>query len=172
MKNYIFLLSLLFLLNGCNDLEEQNQTALTMLIFQTEYTNYAWGYNHQGWMLNNSGQVKRFLKSANWVFPDKDGYISSSDMQKNMAACDSVTSVVTPAVFESYASKALNIGNETLGESVNEMFDAGEVKYVYYRFDPAKDRYQMIVLSRWGDFKQDNLASNASGIVEWMKSVK
>ncbi len=68
MKNIVLLVIIAFLLTGCRQTDEITFGGASSLIFQSEYTNYAWGYSHNGWLLDTSGQVKRFQKSAKWIF--------------------------------------------------------------------------------------------------------
>ena len=174
MKNILLALVLLTSLSGC--LRPDDIWAVDnnngYLIFQSEYTNYAWGYNHSGWMLDNTGKVKRFQTSAKWVFPDSLGYVSAPDMQKNMAACDSVMALVASRDFTSYAEKANGCANGPLSKSTNTMADAGERIYAFYVYDSAGNRYKRVVLNMSGDFSQENLAPDAGAVVDWMKTIK
>ena len=172
MKNLVLGIVLLTTLSGClvpNDIVSEDKSTL---IFQSEYTNYAWGYNHNGWMLDNTGQVKRFQKSAKWVFPDSLGYVSASDMQKNMAACDSVMAKVSVSDFTNYSAKALNCANGPMSKPKNTMADAGERFYAIFLYDFNGNRYKRIILNMTGDWSQENLAPNAGAIVDWMEKIK
>jgi hypothetical protein len=174
MKNLVFGLILLTTLSGClrpDDIWAENTDSST-LIFQSEYINYAWGYNHNGWMLDNTGQVKRFQKSAKWVFPDSLGYVSAADMQKNMAACDSVIAQISSNELALYSEKAISCLNYNMTKPQNLMADAGEQIYAFYIYDFGGNRYKRVVLKMRGDWSQENLAPNAGGIVDWMEKIK
>jgi hypothetical protein len=174
MKNLILALVLLTSLSACllpDDIWAEDSYT-DKLIFQSEYTNYAWGYNHNGWMLDNTGQVKRFQKSAKWVFPDSLGYVSAFDMQKNMAACDSLMAKVTTSDYTNYARKAYSCINGPMTKPKNTMADAGEHIYAFYVYEPGRNRYKRVILNMTGDWSQENLAPNAKEVVEWMKLIK
>ena len=172
MKNPGLILVLFALFTGCDYLEVAPKEETSTLIFQTEYTNYAWGFNHNGWMMGNSGEAKRFQKKAAWVFPDAQGYISEADMLKNLAACDSVITKVTTADFSKYASMALTCADGPMSKAENRMADAGEHIYCFYLFEAAQKRYRRVLLDMTGDWSQQNLAANASTIVDYMKNLK
>ncbi len=172
MKNLLLGLILLTILSGCllpNDFWSEDKDTL---IFQSEYINYAWSYNHNGWMLDKSGQVKRFQKSAKWVFPDSLGYVQASDMQKNMAACDSVITQINSNEFASYSEKAISCTNGSMSKATNTMADAGEHIYAFYIYDSSGNRYKRVILKMTGDWSQENLAPNGAGIVDWMMKIK
>ena len=174
MKYFFLLLVLLTTLSGClrpDDIwAEDNNNGY--LIFQSEYTNYAWGYSHNGWMLDNTGQVKRFQKSAKWVFPDSLGYVSAVDMQKNFSACDSVMAQVNSTDFTLYAEKATSCATGPMSKAMNTMADAGEHIYAFYLYEPGSNRYKRTILDTTGDWTQQNLATKSKEIVEWMKTIK
>ncbi len=172
MKNLILTLVLVTALSGCLLPDDIWSEDTNILIFQSEYTNYAWGYNHNGWMLDHSGQVKRFQKSAKWVFPDSLGYVTASDMQKNMAACDSVMAKVSASDFDNYAGKALHCVTGSMSKPSNLMADAGEHIYAFYIYESRGNRFKRVILNMTGDWSQENLAPNAKEVADWMKGIK
>lgn len=172
MKNLIISIALLTLFTGCLETEEFKSGEMSTLIFQSEYTNHAWGYNHNGWMMDRSGIVKRFQKTAAWVFPDSVGFISQANMEKNVAACDSVIEEVNTAAFKLYAEKALTCVNGPFTKPENRMADAGEHIWAFYIYDSGKNGYRRVILNMTGDWSQENLATNSKEIVDWMKSIK
>lgn len=172
MKIFALSTILIVLMNGCLDPEEFNTAEAGKLLFQSEYTNHAWGYNHNGWMMDSTGQVKRFQKSANWVFPDSLGYISAVDMYKNISACDSVLEQISAIDFMLYAEKAIRCANGPMSKASNTMADAGEHIYAFYLYEPSSNRYKRVILDMNGDWSQQNLATKSQEIVDWMKSIK
>ena len=172
MKNLILAIVLLTFFTGCMEKGEPYPVDVNNLIFQSEYTNYAWGYNHNGWMMDNTGKASSFQKSAPWVFPDSLGYISEVDMQKNLSVCDAVVTQISSAEFSTYAGKARNCLNGTLTKPENKMADAGEHIWAFYYYEPGGKRYKRVILDMTGDWSQHNLAVNAAEIVEWMMKIK
>lgn len=178
MKNLVLGLVLLTALSGClrpDDIGSKDievDYANWPPIFQSEYTNYAWGYNHNGWMMNNSGQVKRFQKGAKWVFPDSLGYISAVDLSKNMNGCDSVLAQISSKDFTLYAEKAITCAKGPMSKATNTMADAGEHIYAIYLYESGGNRYKRVILDMTGDWSQQNLATKSKEIVEWMKTIK
>jgi len=172
MKNLFLSAALLTLLTGCCCSLEVGSEQVSTLIFQSEYTNYAWGYNHNGWMLNNTGQVKRFQKSTKWVFTDSLGYISAVDMNKNINACDSILTQVSLKDFTLNAEKAISCANGPMSKATNTMADAGEHIYAIYLYESGSNRYKRVILDMTGDWSQQNLATKSKEVVEWMKTIK
>jgi len=178
MKNFILSAFLLTFLTGCIQVNEFGWDELhppvlvSPLIFQSEYTNHAWGYSHFGWMMDGSGLVKRFQKNAPWVVPDSLGYISEMDMQKNLNVCDSLLEHVAQYELSKYSLKALNCVDGPMTKPKMTMADAGEHIYAFYRYEADRKRYKRVILSMTGDWSQENLAPNSKVVVDWMKAIK
>ena len=70
---------------GCkkNIVINENQAVL----FQVEYVNYALGYQHNGFIIDNKGNVLTYSNPENWNFPDKGLTISESQVKENMGKC-------------------------------------------------------------------------------------
>jgi hypothetical protein len=178
MKKYFLLAVVLISLIGCfqiNDFGRQEVDPPMLgrpLIFQAEYTNHAWGYSHNGWMMDGAGIVKRFQKDAPWVFPDSLGYIAEKDMQKNLNVCDSLLEHVSQYELSKYSLKALNCVDGPMTKPAMTMADAGEHIYAFYRYEADRKRYKRVILSMIGDWSQENLAPNTKEVVDWMKTIK
>ena len=170
MKNLALYVVLLVFLAGCFQFNDsvtmENSTG--SLIFQSEYTNYAWGYQHGGWLMDGTGKVKRFQKGASWVFPDSLGYLSEADMQKNLSVCDSVLTQINSAELYKYSVKALSCIDGQLTTPKNTMADAGEHVYAFYFYETSSKKYKQVILNTTGDWSQENLASQSKEIVDWM----
>lgn len=171
MKIFVLSTILIVLLNGCIETEDIYSGDTTKLIFQSEYINYAWGYNHNGWIMDNTGKARSFQKTASWVFPDSLGYISEADMKKNFASCDADLKQVSTSEFNKYAQKAAGCVSGTLTKPENKMADAGAHVWAFYYYDAAKKGYKRVILEMTGDWSQQNLAANAREVVDWMKTI-
>ncbi|MCL4482112.1 MAG: hypothetical protein M1445_05775 [Bacteroidetes bacterium] len=178
MKNFILSAVLLTFLAGCIQVNEfgweefHSPVLVHPLIFQSEYTNHAWGYSHNGWMMDGAGLVKRFQKNAPWVFPDSLGYISEIDMQKNLSVCDSLLEHIDPYKQSHYSFKAISCVDGPMSTPKNTMADAGERIYAFYLYESDRKRYKRVILSMTGDWSQENLAPNAKEVVDWMMNIK
>ncbi len=172
VKNLLLLAGLLILLTGCQRTDISIIGTESPLIFQSEYTNYAWGYSHSGWIMDGTGTPHRFRPSAKWVFPDSEGYLSAADMTNNFNACDSTLTKVSSADFSLYSGKAMTCANGPFSKQQTTMADAGEQIQCFYTYEAAQKRYKRVILRVYGDYSQDNLAANTGDLVIWMKTIK
>lgn len=172
MKLLLIYMALVLLSARCTTEADLSAGDPKTLVFQSEYTNHAWGYAHNGWMMYNSGSAKRFLKKAPWVFPDSLGYISEKDMLQNLGVCDSIIENIDVREFTGYAEKALTCKDGPMTKASMTMADAGENILAFYLYEPGNKRYKRVILSMVGDWSQENLAPNTPAVLEWMKKIK
>ena len=69
VKNIFILFTVIFI-TGCKKNIVINEKQA--ILFQVEYINYAWGYQHNGFIIDNEGNVLTYKNPQNWNFPDKD----------------------------------------------------------------------------------------------------
>src|SRR3989339_891443 len=63
-------------------------TKTPVVMFQYEYYNYAWGFRHNGFLIDGSGNIKGFRQPEKWITPDSSGLMTSADLTYNLAQCD------------------------------------------------------------------------------------
>ena len=57
------------------------------ILFEFEYVNYAWNYQHYGFIIDNEGNVLTYNNPENWNFPDRELRISENQVAENLSMC-------------------------------------------------------------------------------------
>ena len=82
---------LLLLLVYCSHDRMQEKYMLLVnrqaILFEFEYINYAWSYQHNGFIIDNEGNVLTYNNPENWNFPDSDLRISEKQVAENIRKC-------------------------------------------------------------------------------------
>ncbi len=82
----LFLLSILILfIPGCK--KDTSISERQSVLFQFEYINYAWGYQHQGFIIDNKGNVLTYNNPEGWNFPDNNLNITEIQFNENLDKC-------------------------------------------------------------------------------------
>ena len=82
----LFLLSILILfIPGCK--KDTSISERQSVLFQFEYINYAWGYQHQGFIIDNKGNVLTYNNPEGWNFPDNNLNINEIQFNENLGKC-------------------------------------------------------------------------------------
>jgi len=165
MKSILIVAVSTLLLSGCEKIPEYGNNT----IFMVEYSNYAWGFQHSGIMIDSTGNVMTFNLPTTWNRPDEVGFISLADMQENLTQMEEISCTVTRNDFAKYSSKLMEAKNGTLSDPKNEMYDFGTVQYSGFLYDPDNSRYKKILIWQFGDWTIENSSKEARALYEWLK---
>jgi len=167
---YIFIVFILFLTGCKSEYLNFNQK----ILFEKHYSNWAWGYQNNGFLIDSLGFVNAFDLSKDtikWNEPDKDGYIGVAEMNENYSRCDSIICQINTDTLTHYTDKIWAASKGKISEPLNEMADAGIITYSAFIFDGKTNRYKKVLLKIWGDTSIDNHAPEAKEIYQWMKKI-
>jgi hypothetical protein len=141
--------------------------------FEYEYVNYAWEYQHSGWLIDPSGKIHGYNLPDVWNFPDSAGFISETNIEMNLSQTDTIYDY---QIITSELNKRIHLIPEAavgrLSELKNAMADAGGWSYYCYIWDSCNKKYKRILLDLKGDFEQFNKSSAARNLVSWLKEVR
>jgi hypothetical protein len=142
-----------------------------LVLFQAEYINHAWGYSHEGYIIDSSGYVRRYKLPKNWHFADSTGYISQSEMNENLLQLDTVSSIVRKGLLLKYFSMVSAASEGKLSKPVNRMFDAGATRYSGYLYNSETGKYKQVLIRQEGDWSIENTSPEANEIYTWLKNI-
>lgn len=143
-----------------------------VVLFQYAYINHAWGYQHQGWLIDSSGEVHCFEQPEAWHFPDSTGTLGNEEMMLNLSMADSSCFVVSMDDLELYGGKIATASKGELTDPENVMADAGISGYYVWVYNASTETYHRILLKEKGDWETENQSAAAGAIVEWMEEVR
>jgi hypothetical protein len=165
---FSFLLSAFFI-TGCKKTNAINEKQV--ILFQVEYLNYAWGYQHTGIIIDNEGNVLTYKNPQNWNFPDKDLYLSESQVQENLRVCLRSGKKIPADELKKYTKYIRNISSSKVSALKNVAADAGSREYVCYQFFEKSDTYKACLIKMEGDFTCENLNFFSKRIATWLKNI-
>jgi hypothetical protein len=139
-----------------------------VILFQVEYVNYAWGYQHNGFLIDSSGIVWAFKKPSNWRYMDSTGYISESAMQDNIKHLDTLHYMINKSEMLENFGKIPEISKGVLSKPYNAMFDAGVTDYIGFLYEPENHRYKKVLIKRSGDWTIDNNSHESEAVFNWL----
>jgi hypothetical protein len=151
--------------------EESFPAANQLVLFQVEYTNHAWGYSHCGIIIDSSGSAGYFNLPEIWHSPDSTGYISESGMNENIQQLDTTFYLPDRNTLLKYFNMVGNAAEGELSDPFHTAYDAGEVIYSGFLYEPGSRRYKQIFLRQEGDWSRVNNATEAKQIYAWLRSI-
>jgi len=167
----LFLIAALGLTNcmkpdcGCDPKPEIRQPVL----FQYEYYNYAWGFRHHGFLIDESGKLNGFYQPGKWIVADSAGMISKSDLEYNLLQCDTVCGKVDVDELMEYFNKIEDVRMGKILDNGMMMADAGTGELSAWYWNRTAGKYQNVFLISNGDVSRVNTHPDVKKMVEWLK---
>jgi hypothetical protein len=169
-NNTIVLLILAtFLTTGCkkNYVISENQ----LIMFQLDYINYSWGYQHKGYFIDYEGNVLTYNNPQEWNYPDKDLSISKSQVAENISRCTRSGIRIPDDEFHKYTHYIKNIASCKVTAMKNVAADAGSLQFICYQLSENSGVYKGYLIKMEGDFRCENLNFFSKKTAAWMRDI-
>jgi hypothetical protein len=160
---------LLMLTAACkkNNLISDKQTVL----FQFEYINYAWGYQHTGYFIDKEGNVLTYTNPREWNFPGKNLTLSDKQMAENVAMCSPSSIKISKEDVQKYYNYIKNISSSKVTALKNVAADAGSSEFFCFQLSEKTGMYNGSLIKMEGNFTCENLNFYSKKVVSWMKGI-
>ena len=165
----IFVLLIAFTISGCKKnvaIDEKQE-----ILFQVDYVNYAWGYKHNGFLVDNQGNILTYKNPQVWNFPDKDFNLSESQVRDNIGNCLNTGKKIPNEELKKYANHIKNISSSKVTALKNVSADAGSIEYICYQFSEKTGIYKGTLIKMEGDFTCENLNFFTKKVTTWLKNI-
>ncbi|MBE0649492.1 MAG: hypothetical protein IH595_01505 [Bacteroidales bacterium] len=139
--------------------------------FQYNYINFAWGFQHSGWLIDSSGNVYCYNKPEGWNYSDSTGIITHAQMDSNLSATSSVCYKIDKNVLKEKIKLLYVASKGKISEPSQEAYDAGAWEYSGYIYDSEKKIYKKVLLKQAGDIGINNSSPAAVQLSNWFDSI-
>jgi hypothetical protein len=158
---------LVTLMTGCwkNSAISNRQT----MLFQFDYVNYAAGYQHHGFIIDNEGNVLTYNNPEKWNFPDRELRISADQVAENLAMCTHSGIKIPKEDLLKYSGHIKNIAATKITAMKNEADNAGSTEYICYQISENSGMYKGSIIRAEGDYTCENLNFFSKKVADWMK---
>jgi hypothetical protein len=165
----IILFSIVFLITGCKKNYVVNDKQ--HILFQYEYINYAWGYIHEGFYIDEEGRIMTYLNPEGWNFHDQDYNLSENKLYENISKCKKSDTKVGKEDLTKFSSYIDNIASSKVTAMKNVAADAGTSVYLCYSFSEDSHMYRGSLIKMEGDFTCENLNFYSKKVSLWLKEI-
>ncbi len=159
-----------------NSKEEKNYNTYDMrnqnILFHYEYVNHAWGYQHQGWIIDSAGNVHCYKSPKNWHQCDSLGFINESLLESNLLQTDSVCFTVEKTELAQMIPLIEEASKGEMLEPKQMRYDSGVQVYKAYILNSATNKYESVEIKQTGDYLIENTSQAAQELYNWLYSLK
>jgi hypothetical protein len=146
------------------------------ILFEVSYKNYAWGPRNNGVFITKDGSVFEY----DFYPPDAGTATTPPPPPMNLtdpkllALWRAVTGLVAQLPVEVVKTHFAAVQSAARGVLLYSggCYDAGELTYLGYLYEPKTATYSRVVLGMYGDRAAKNLAPCADGVVRWLATVR
>jgi len=142
------------------------------ILFQFDYINYAWGYDHNGFIIDNQGNIYKYSNPENWNFPDTEFSLIENQVTENIGKCTRADKILPKGELQKYTGYIKNIASSKVTALKNVAADAGSYQYICYMYSESTGKYKGYLVKMEGDFTCENLNFYSKKVVLWMKEIK
>jgi hypothetical protein len=172
MKSYriaIISLSIILLTAGCkkNNVISDKQHVL----FQYDYVNFAWGYVHEGFYIDDDGNVLTYENPDNWNYNSKDYNLTEGQLAENLSRCRKSGIQISKDELAKYSAHIKNIASSKVTALKSVGADAGTSVFICYEFSEESGIYKGFLIKMEGDNTCENLNFYSKKVSLWLKDV-
>ncbi len=169
-KNLVISLVIVALAVSCrkNDLDPDLSQPI---LFEYEFINNAWGYQHLGWMIDAHNRVRGYFRPDIWNHPDENGLLSKAELLENLDQSDTTYFKVNSYYLNKYFDDRFEIQGAPVDTSDLYMADAGMGVLYVYVWDSSEEKYSRVLLASRGDIMMTNSHSKTEKVVKWLETV-
>lgn len=141
-------------------------------LFESSYTNHAWGYQHDGIYIDNQGNVYRYAYQKGdkpWL-PQSNSFTEQELEEKYSHGRKLVKTIDSKELLEKYRLIG-QASKERYSKRLGGGADQGAIVSSCYVYDEATGSYKAIELGVEGDWTYENLSPVARELAEWLESL-
>jgi hypothetical protein len=165
----IFTVLFAMLMTGCKKNYVVNEKQ--HILFQYDYVNYAWGYVHEGFFIDDEGNVMVYRNPDNWNFHGHDYNLTEQQLAENIARCSKSDIKIGKKELLKFSSYINNISSSKVTAPRYESADTGTSAFVCYRFSEEKNEYIGSLIKMEGDVTCENLNFYSKKVSLWLKDI-
>jgi hypothetical protein len=141
------------------------------ILFQMEYVNYAWGFQHSGLIIDSEGNVLTYNNPELWNSPDNDLILNEKEVAENIGSCTISDKKIPEEELRKYSGYIKNIASSKVSALKNVAADAGSTQFICYQYSESTGMYKGYIIKMEGDFTCENLNFYSKKTSAWMRDI-
>lgn len=155
---------------GCNLVENDDESIEQKFLFEIQYSNWAWGFSHQGTYIDNNGNVFSFKFDSSDNFTSHEKAIYSEQELKNKFNFNKELIKKFDLNVVSEKRKLINSAIDgAYSDTLNTGADMGQTTYSCFIL--KDDWYHKKILRCEGDWTYNIETLESDSLVQWLKLI-
>jgi len=141
------------------------------ILFQYEYINHAWGYNHEGFFIDDKGNIMTYKNPEGWNFHDQNYNLTENQLDENISKCKKSDITIDKEELAKFSAHINNIASSKVTAIKSAGADAGTSAFICYEFNEENSIYKGFLIKMEGDFSCENLNFYSKKVSLWLKDI-
>jgi hypothetical protein len=163
-----FLLIIFF--TGCK--KDHFISANQQMLFQYDYKNNAWGIQHNGFLIDNKGNILAYHNPENWNHHDNSYTLTKRQVTENFQKCELSAEKIPSEELHKYSNYIRKIALSKISARRNVAKDAGTAEFICFQYSESTDTYEGHLIKMEGDFTCENLNFYSKKVATWMRDIE
>ncbi|HLP71452.1 MAG TPA: hypothetical protein VK155_01030 [Bacteroidales bacterium] len=139
------------------------------MLFQVDYVNYAWGFQHNGFIIDGEGYILTYDNPGNWNFADANFVLTEGQVVENLQYCTKSGKVPVEELAK-FSAFTESISLSKISALKNTGNDEGTLQFICYKTSGAGN-YKGTLVRMEGDFTCENLNFHSRKVASWLREI-
>ena len=155
--------------------QKESPTLNTQKVYcERSYTNFAWGYQHNGVYIDAEGNLYSYKyqpKEKPWS-PKQGDTPTAEELEDKYSHGRKLLQKIEPQEWQAKLKLLTSASQGPMSKRKQSGADMGSNVCRCYVFDEATSRYKDVPLRVQGDWSYENLAPSAKALADWLESLR
>lgn len=173
MKKFLCMICFLISITSCNIIDNDSVENNQNILFEVQYINFAWGYQHSGFYINKKGEVFNYKYDNNFVVwkPNKDNYYTEEELLNKYKPNNTLVGTIDKYTVSNKNKLIIQAMQSNYSDTTQIGADQGTTSYICYFYNSIKNKYLEIVLEQDGDWNYKKESLESDSLVKWLKDI-
>ena len=168
----IAILFIIIILSSCKSNEDGNgEVEFGQILFQVDVVNYAWGFHHSGFFIDNKGTVYCYDLDTLWSQEELTALLTDEIMDGMLQKAKNECGIVPLNKIDQMRALIPKISQGYMELPKNVMADAGITKYYYFNYNSRAGEYERIVFKQYGDWTANHSTPEGEELFESLQMI-
>jgi hypothetical protein len=140
------------------------------ILFQCDYQNAAWGFQHEGFYIDNKGSILTYNNPGNWHFNDQYYVLTDKQVKENINKCEVSPGKIPIEELKKYTNLIHNIALSKVSARNYEAYDSGITEFICFQYSELTGTYKGHLIKMEGDITCENLNFFSKKVAAWIRN--
>ena len=168
-----FLFLSIFLAGSSCIVDSESSLSTRLYLFEVEYINYAWNYQHSGIYIDNIGNIFSYKYDSNdedWK-PKSYKQVTRNELEEKYSHSKNFIAKTDKDTLQEKIKLIPLAAKESYPAKNNPGSDMGTLSYIAYLYKAEDDAYIPVILEKQGDWEYKNESQAAKILADWLKAI-